>query len=119
MNVAAELAHNAVPRDAAMKVGSEVYASAVGPAARKPNAVVETTSADRRALDNSVKFERSVVVLFLVCSVDDDDDVVVSLSPAGGELLLSLLFLPLSYNAEGEEIFLLLSTAEVENDVEW
>ena len=103
-----------------MKVGSEVYASAVGPAARKPNAVVETTSADRRALDNSVKFERSVVVLFLVCSVDDDDGVV-SLSPAGGELLLSLslLFLPLSYNAEEEEIFFLLSTAEVENDVEW
>ena len=101
-----------------MKVGSEVYASAVGPAARKPNAVVETTSADRRALDNSVKFERSVVCLFLVCSVDDDDDdVVVSLSPAGGEL--SLLFLPLSYNAEEEEIFFLLSTAEVENDVEW
>lgn len=113
MNVAAELAHNAVPRDAAMKVGSEVYASAVGPAARKPNAVVETTSADRRALDNSVKFES------LVCSVDDDDDVVVSLSPAGGELLLSLLFLPLSYNAEEEEICFLLSTAEVENDVEW
>ena len=104
-----------------MKVGSEVYASAVGPAAMKPNAVVETTSADRRALDNSVKFERSVVCLFLVCSVDDDDDdVVVSLSPAGGELLLSLLFLPLSsYNAEEEEIFFLLSTAEVENDVEW
>ena len=103
-----------------MKVGSEVYASAVGPAAMKPNAVVETTSADRRALDNSVKFERSVVVLFLVCSVDDDDGVV-SLSPAGGELLLSLslLFLPLSYNAEEEEIFFVLSTAEVEKDVEW
>ena len=115
MNVAAELAHNAVPSDAAMKVGREVVASAVGPAARKPNAVVETTSADRRALDNSAIFVSSVAVVFLVGSVIVDD-VNVSLTPAGAE---SLLCLSLSHTAEEEELILVLSPVEVENDVKW
>jgi hypothetical protein len=100
-----------------MKVGREVVASAVGPAARKPNAVVDTTSADRRALDNSAIFVRSVVVLFLVGSVIVDD-VNVSLTPAGAESLL-LLCLSLSYTAEEEELILVLSPVEVENDVKW
>lgn len=55
--MAAELAHNAVPSDAAANVGSDVYANAVGPTDKNPNAVVDTTSADRRALDNSAKLE--------------------------------------------------------------
>ena len=38
-------------------MGNDVYASAVGPTDMNPNAVVETTSADRRALDNSAKLE--------------------------------------------------------------
>lgn len=55
--MAAELAHNAVPSDAAANVGSDVYANAVGPTDKNPNAVVDTTNADRRALDNSAKLE--------------------------------------------------------------
>ncbi len=55
--MAAELAHNAVPSDAAANVGSDVYANAVGPTDKNPNAVVDTTSAERRALDNSAKLE--------------------------------------------------------------
>ena len=55
--MAAELAHNAVPSDAAANVGIDVYANAVGPTDKNPNAVVDTTSADRRALDNSAKLE--------------------------------------------------------------
>ena len=47
MNVAAELAHNAVQTEAATNVGRDVNAKAAGPAARKPKAVVETTKADR------------------------------------------------------------------------
>jgi hypothetical protein len=101
-----------------MKVGREVVASAVGPAARKPNAVVDTTSADRRALDNSAIFVSSVAVVFLVGSVIVVDDVNVSLAPAGAESL-SLLFLSLSYTAEEEELILVLSTVEVENDIKW
>lgn len=38
-------------------MGNDVYASAVGPTDINPNAVVETTSADRRALDNSARLE--------------------------------------------------------------
>lgn len=57
MKVAAELAHSAVPIDAAANVGNDVNASAVGPTDMKPNAVVETTSAERRALDNSARLE--------------------------------------------------------------
>ena len=38
-------------------MGNDVYASAVGPTDMNPNAVVETTSADRRALDNSARLE--------------------------------------------------------------
>ena len=72
--MAAELAHNAVPSDAAANVGSDVYANAVGPTDKNPNAVVDTTSADRRALDNSAKLEM----------VDDDvvvdDDVFIDVS---------------------------------------
>ncbi len=57
MNVAAELAHSAVPIDAAANVGNDVNASAVGPTDMNPNAVVDTTSAESRALDNSARFE--------------------------------------------------------------
>jgi len=38
-------------------VGSDVYANAVGPTDMKPNAVVDTTSAERRALDSSARLE--------------------------------------------------------------
>ncbi len=57
MNVAAELAHSAVPIDAAANVGIDVNANAVGPTDMNPNAVVETTSAERRAFDNSARLE--------------------------------------------------------------
>ena len=75
-----------------------MYANAVGPADKKPNAVVETTSAERRALDSSVRLER-----FDFCGGKDDDDVVVvsllssvfvasfdSLGPDCVELILAL-----------------------------
>ena len=75
--MAAELAHNAVPSDAAANVGSDVYANAVGPTDKNPNAVVDTTSADRRALDNSAKLEM----------VDDDVG-----CDAGGVIDVCLLF---------------------------
>jgi hypothetical protein len=55
--VAAELAHNAVPIDAAANVGNDVYANAVGPTDKKPNAVVETTNAERRALESSARLD--------------------------------------------------------------
>ena len=38
-------------------MGSDVYANAVGPTDMKPNAVVDTTSAERRALDSSARLE--------------------------------------------------------------
>lgn len=42
--------------DAATNVGRDVVsARAVGPAERKPNAVVETTKAERRALESSAR----------------------------------------------------------------
>ena len=60
-------------------MGNDVYASAVGPTDMNPNAVVETTSADRRALDNSARLET-----FDFIGGGGDDVVVVV------ELLLSL-----------------------------
>ena len=55
--MAAELAHNAVPTAAAANVGKDVYANAVGPTDKNPKAVVDTTRAERRALDNSAREE--------------------------------------------------------------
>ena len=49
----------AVPMEAATKVGRDVNAKAVGPAERKPKAVVDTTKADRRALESSARLDAS------------------------------------------------------------
>lgn len=76
--MAAELAHNAVPREAAAKVGRDVKARAVGPTERKPNAVVDTTSADRRALDSSARCERCEFLLLLDCDVSLEASVLVA-----------------------------------------
>jgi hypothetical protein len=43
--------------EAATNVGRDVNAKAVGPAARKPKAVVETTKADRRAFESSARLD--------------------------------------------------------------
>jgi len=53
--VAAEEAQRAVPTEAAKKTGREEVAMAVGPAERKPKAVVVTTRAERRALVSSAR----------------------------------------------------------------
>ena len=50
-------------------MGNDVYASAVGPTDMNPNAVVETTSADRRALDNSARLE---TFDFIICGGGTD-----------------------------------------------
>lgn len=86
--MAAELAHNAVPREAAAKVGRDVKARAVGPTERKPNAVVDTTRADRRALDSSARCERCELLLLLDCDVSLEASVLVARTSDADDLLL-------------------------------
>ena len=79
--MAAELAQSAVPMDAAANVGRDVKLNAVGPAERKPKAVVDTTRAERRAFDSSARWdicgllvlacESVIVVLLLVARSSD------------------------------------------------
>jgi len=91
--VAAELAHNAVPMEAAANVGRDVKANAVGPAATKPKAVVETTRAERRALESSDILERcellgafaifvSVASILAVMGPSDADFLLLSAVPS-------------------------------------
>ena len=58
LSVAAEAAQRAVPAEAAASVGRAGVERAMGPAARNPQAVVETTRAERRALESSARLVR-------------------------------------------------------------
>ena len=70
-------------------MGNDVYANAVGPTDMNPNAVVETTSAERRALDSSARLDMvdfggggsdveslSLLLLFVASFASADSDAV-------------------------------------------
>lgn len=102
--MAAELAHSAVPIDAAANVGNDVYASAVGPTDMKPNAVVETTRAERRALDSSARLD--MVDLCDGGDVVDDESVslfVASFMSRGSDVVKPLLALFSSFEVVEEK----------------